>query len=103
MKDYMRMNCDNEEVWDVPLEVIAEHRADKIAKEESEGNPEIYYKVYDEEFDLTMEQSSTSIAWAKENMTWGMVKMYAIRMNKVDKSIVDYDNAWKEHLEVVYH
>jgi hypothetical protein len=105
MKDYLRMKFKNGEVKDVAVEIIASNRANYIANEETvtKGIKE-YNKVFEEEYEHTMEDAHIVIEWAKEHVAWDDIRMYAVRMEPSDNSTkVNYEKEWKENLSVVYH
>lgn len=68
----------NGEMWDVPAEMFAKHRANAIAIESSD-EIEIRNKIYEEEYKNAMNDNELLTEWAREKFKWDDVELYAFK------------------------
>lgn len=91
---YLRVKFDNE-LWDIPLSVIAENRARYYANLDVPGKTENNWewkKVFKSEYDMVMNDAANATNWASGNMDWADVKDYAERVGKVEHD--EYGDLW---------
>ena len=73
--------------WVVPIDVIANNRAKYFAERDSDT-------TYDEEFNYTMSSQYEISDWAKNNMRWSDVQMYACKLNDKLLTKDQFEDAW---------
>lgn len=100
MKKYLRV-INNFVVYDIPLEVIAEKRAESLAIVESKLGTKEFNMIFSEEYEHGMEEDEVISSWAKENITWDKIKNHAIRMDMLNKN--EPIKEFKETITVVFH
>ncbi|NLY18089.1 MAG: hypothetical protein GX045_03870 [Clostridiaceae bacterium] len=94
MEKYLRVKMSDGSVYDIPAEVIAEHRAnyfennsaEKLAYHSSSVQPRL--RKAEKEFALNNDE--VLIDWATNKMSWKDIKKYAL---KVDLS--NHEEEWK--------
>ncbi|BDI33449.1 hypothetical protein CCAX7_55000 [Capsulimonas corticalis] len=98
----MRVKLENGEMFDIPAEVVARHRADSYAIDEGERGSLAYQKMFDEEFAYTLGSNSELSDWSSNNMNWSDLSLHARRV-EVEKPKPDYEDLWagaeREYLE----
>jgi len=94
MEKYLRVRMSNGSMYDIPAEVIAEHRAnffennsaEKLAYHSSSVQPRL--RIAEKEFALN--NDDVLIDWATNKMDWKDIEKFAL---KVDNN--DYEEEWK--------
>jgi hypothetical protein len=86
---YLRVDMPDGSKWDVPVDVIARHRAE-------------YYKdEFDNDIEKSLKEDTLPLFesdeyeiedWAANNMNWDEVATHAVRINKPDEP--DYQEGW---------
>ena len=87
---YLRVKFSDGSVWDIPVFVIAEHRAMYYAEKEGES-PEQEAEILEREIKEAMDDENTLEDWAANNMDWTDVESKAERV--VEPS-VDHNEEW---------
>ena len=100
MKKYLRVVY-NFVIYDIPLEVIAEKRAESLAMIESKLGTREFNMIFSEEYQHGMDEDEVISNWAKENISWDKIKNHAIRMDILNKNEPVKD--FKETMTVVFH
>lgn len=101
MKKYIQSITSKGIVYETPLEVVAEIRARKIAKEESKTEEE-FDTIFENEFKTGMDENDIMELWARNNLKFEEIVIYSIRMDKLkDESL--YSKDWKENIKIVFH
>jgi len=100
MKKYLRV-INNFVVYDIPLEIIAEKRAEVIAQDESKVGTKEFNMVFSEEYQHGMDEDEVISSWAKEHITWDKIMVHAIKMDvmKKDETVIEF----KDSISVVFH
>ncbi|WHH61387.1 hypothetical protein [Petroclostridium sp. X23] len=95
MKKYLRVQMSNGELYDIPVEIIAENRARYYAAQSSDR---ITYhasclppRVFEDEKNYGLENNDILLDWAKNNMTWDALEEHAI---KVKQPVTNYNDEW---------
>ncbi len=84
----------NGEGWDIELSHIAKDRAQYYARHDTEvDKTQDYQKVFNDEFDLTMNDESLATEWASNNMNWSDVHMHAVKVQHIHEDF-DYQDGW---------
>jgi len=94
MKKFLRVKMADGSVYDIPAEVIAEHRArhfennsaEKLTYHASSVKP----RLYSAEKEFALNNDEVLVEWAETKMTWKDVEPHAIKVI-IDK---DYDKEW---------
>ena len=78
---YVRVTMPDGSKYDIPLSIIATDRANYYAKREGgEFNSKEWHKVFNEEYNITMEDDYEGLDWLANNMNWKDVKSYAVKV-----------------------
>lgn len=85
----VRVKFSNGEIFDIPVDVIAEDRA-KYWAQKGQTQDE-YEHIFADEYELCMNDSYEPIDWAFNNMNWSDLKACAV---KVKTEPIDYDAEW---------
>jgi len=94
MKKFLRVKMADGVIYDIPAEIIAEHRAkyfennsaEKLTYHASSVKP----RLYNAEKEFALNNDEVLIEWAETRMTWKDVEPHAIKVN-IDN---DYDRKW---------
>ena len=89
----MRVKFENGEVYDIPAEVIAKHRAHSYAIDEGEKGSLAYENLFQEEFEYTLGDNSELSDWASNNMNWSDLSLHARRV-QVTPPKPNYEELW---------
>lgn len=101
MKKYIQSITSKGIVYETPLEIVAEIRARKIAKDESKTEDE-FDTIFENEFKTGMDENDIMELWARNNLKFEEIVIYSIRMDKLkDESL--YSKDWKENIKIVFH
>ncbi len=84
---YLRVEMPDKSLWDVPADLIANHRASYFA-----GQSKSPADTYKEEYEFGMEYDSELQDWAENNLNWSQVKGYAVKVEGPHP--VDYEDGW---------
>lgn len=100
MKKYLRV-INNFIVYDVPLEFVAEKRAEAVALAESKVGTKEFNMLFSEEYQHGMDEDEVISSWAKEHLTWDKIMVHAIKMDvmKKDETVIEF----KDSISVVFH
>ena len=94
---YLQIIMPNGERWAVPISIIAANRAtyyaDKDAKREGLTKEE-RDKLYEEEYNYTIEDELEIYDWAPNNMDWVDVKDHAVELGVEKMSERGYQEGW---------
>ncbi len=101
MKKYIQSITSKGIVYETPLEVVAEIRARKIAKEESKTEEE-FDTIFENEFKTGMDENDIMELWAKTNLKFEEIVVYSIRMDMLKDETL-YSKDWKENIKIVFH
>lgn len=82
----IKVNFENGETYEIPLECIAKNRADYYKEK---GDKDFNYQ---EEVDFVMNDSYEGIDWAENNMDWSYVKDFAKKVS--EQSVIDLEEQW---------
>lgn len=89
---YLRITMPDGSKWDVPAQVIANHRATYYADKEKHDST-ARTDAYREEFNFTMEDAYELKDWAANNMNWNYVEPHARKVADTPAG-VDYQKGW---------
>ena len=81
---YLRVTMPDGSKWDVPADLIAQHRAAYFLKDRSA--PE-----FDKQVQWDLDHPENLIEWAEGDMNWSDVRIHATR---VFDGSVDYQDGW---------
>lgn len=95
MKKYLRVEMPDGVMYDIPAEIIAEHRAryfeDSSAEKLTYHASSIQPRLHRAEKEFALENDEVLIEWASEKMEWKDLKYFA---KKVEHE-ANYDKDWK--------
>lgn len=97
MQKTLRITAGNGEVWDIPANVIATHRANYFVRKGYGKNPiceqaTLAAKMFREEFAFAIADSYELIDWARNNMGWSDLSDYATKVK--DATVAPIEDAW---------
>jgi len=93
MNKVIRITMPDSSIWDIPVDVIATHRALFCANMDSNGDEVLFREIFREEFDSIYQDDTELINWAQNYMSWNDVEHAAERVDYVGD--LDYDSGWK--------
>jgi len=79
MTKFIKVIMPNGEAWEVPAVIILTDRAKTLAEVDSKNEPEIYQKVYDEEYKNAFNDNDLIVEWARKNFNWSDVESMAFK------------------------
>lgn len=85
MQKYLRVTMPDDSKWDVPVLLIAQHRARQLVKFYLESS-------FDEAVKFALEDEKEIIDWVANNMSWADVVLQAQIVNEGGK--VNYQEGW---------
>jgi len=94
VKKYLRVQMSDGTVYDIPAEVIAEHRAGYF--EENSAEKLTYHassvkpRLYSAEKEFALNNDDILIEWAQTKMSWKDLEPYAIKVNRES----NYEKEW---------
>lgn len=95
MAKQLRVTMPDGSRWDVPAQIIAEHRARYYAKHDSgEESGEEYGRVYRDELAYALDSDDELQDWAANNMNWSDVSAQATRVQEAPAKEPDYEEGW---------
>ena len=100
MKKVLRVQMSDGTLYDIPAEVIAEHRAtyfedysaEKLSYHSSSVQPRLHY----EEKEFALKNDEVLIEWASKKMSWKDIKPHAKKVELPNNNEEDWPNAPKE-------
>lgn len=94
MKKYLRVKMPDGSVYDIPAEIIANHRANYFENNSAEKltyhSSSVRPRIYRQEKEFAISNDHILIKWAETRMQWKELEPFAV---KVD-SDVNYEEAW---------
>ena len=87
----LRVTFSNGEMYDIPIDVIAENRATYYASKELDKTHQ--GEVFTEEMKLALEDTDEITDWAFNNMDWKDVIHVAKHVEK-DRKVPNYNKEW---------
>lgn len=86
----LRVYFSNGKIFDIPVHIIAHHRAKYYAEKEDTESAKAL--IYTEEYETTIKYKEVLIDWAENNMDWYDVRDKAILITRENK--IDYNKEW---------
>lgn len=94
MKKYLRVQMSDGTMYDIPAEVIAEHRAsyfeDNSAEKLTYHSSITQPRLYRQEKEFALNNDEILIEWAEKKMKWKEIEPHAKKVEKEDS----YDKEW---------
>lgn len=84
-KPYIQVKMPDGSVWAVPARIVAESYATHYASADPDSN-------YRDEYSHALQNASTLLDWAANNMNWSQVKLYAVKLEVAEP--VNYQEGW---------
>ncbi len=95
MSKYLRVQMSDGTMFDIPAEIIAEHRANYFEANSAEKltyhSSSIQPRLRKEEKDFAMNNDETLIEWATNKMKWSELEHHA---KKVEPETNNYEIEW---------
>lgn len=94
MKKYLRVKMSDGTMYDIPAEIIAEHRAGYFEKNSAEKltyhASSVRPRLYSAEKEFALNNDDILIEWAETKMEWKDLEPYAVEVKKE----VSYEKEW---------
>ncbi|HZK26889.1 MAG TPA: hypothetical protein VFD00_05030 [Thermoclostridium sp.] len=95
MKKYLRVQMSDGATYDIPADIIAEHRAGYFDNNSAEKltyhSSSIQPRLYSTEKEFALGNDEILVKWAATKMKWKEIEPYA---KKVETDNDDYENEW---------
>lgn len=96
MKKFLRVQMSDGVIYDIPAEIIAEHRAgffeDNSPEKLTYHASSIQPRLHRAEWEFALSNDTVLIEWASKKMKWEDIKAHAVKVEPEQKS---YDEDWE--------